>query len=164
CEVAKIRVAVFGPDRPIAGDGIFDAPADGPASAGRRVLVEAWKPCDAILEACEFGAACRVEKCPVECDAETGANRSLHRNPRGVERAARAEGSVDAGSLDVAFYPSDELVQLQIIADMAAANDAVGGEVGAEAERKNGERVGAPGIADLGPEVDAGPGKEWNSR
>src|SRR5947208_5305643 len=47
---------------------------------------------------------------------------------------------------------------------MAAANDAVGGEVGAEAERKDGERVGAPGVADLSAEVDAGPGKEWNSR
>src|SRR6202035_479489 len=31
-------------------------------------------------------------------------------------------------------------------------------------ERKNGERVGAPGIADLAAEVEAGPGKEWNGR
>ena len=81
-----------------------------------------------------------------------------------VEHAAGAEVSVDARSLDIAFQPGDELVQLQIIADMGAADDAVGGEVGAEAERKDGERVGAPGIADLAAEIEAGPGKEWNSR
>jgi hypothetical protein len=81
-----------------------------------------------------------------------------------VERAAGAEVSADAGSLDIAFEPGDELVQLQIIADMGAADDAVGGEVGAEAERKDGERIGAPGIADLTAEIEAGPGKEWNSR
>ena len=47
---------------------------------------------------------------------------------------------------------------------MGAADDAVGREVGAEAERKDGERVGAPGIADLAAEVEAGPGKERNRR
>ena len=163
-EVAEIRVAVFGPDRPIAGDRIFDAAADGPAGAACRVLIEAWKPSDAGVEAREFGAARRVEQCPVECDAETAANRSLHGNLRVVEHAAGAEVSADARSLDIAFQPGDELVELEIIADMGAADDAVRGEVGAEAERKDGERVGAPSIADLAAEVEAGPGKEWNGR
>src|SRR5664279_4186412 len=33
---SEIGIAIFGPDRPVVGGGIFEAAADGPADAGRR--------------------------------------------------------------------------------------------------------------------------------
>ena len=36
--VTELGVAIFSPDRPIVGDGIFETAADRPADAGGRVL------------------------------------------------------------------------------------------------------------------------------
>jgi hypothetical protein len=69
CEVAEIREAVFGPDRPIAGDGIFDAAADGPAGSGVRDIrgrirdanEEAGRIGMLVVEAAESDAAGRIK-------------------------------------------------------------------------------------------------------
>ena len=42
------------------------------------------------------------------------------------ERQDAVEGLVLAGAVDIAFEADDELIQLQIIADMRAADDAAG--------------------------------------
>src|SRR5664279_5246871 len=84
-DIAEIRVAVFAPNRPIVGDGIFDAAADRPPNAGvRKARGRTWNAgeepaCvgDAAIKASEGDAAGGIEQGAIPGDAEAAANRTL---------------------------------------------------------------------------------------
>src|ERR1700730_9644369 len=173
---AEIGVAVFGPDRPVVGDGIFEAAADRPAGAGLRILLgQEGRKADRviILEAGEGGAAGAVDEDAVEGDTETGADRTLHdrarapRNPTPQRNHRRRCSPGDARAVDRSFEARDPLGDLQIVAEMGAADYPLRIIV----ERCNGntndchiDGLAAPGIAYLAADIEATPGEDRRRR
>src|ERR1700730_7837779 len=110
---AEVGIAVFGAQRPIVGDGIFEAAADRPADTGFREAgggagrAGDGSRCVGIVvgDACEGDAAGSVQKYTVEGDTGAAANRTLNVGARANrESANRLEHTpAQAGAVDRAF-------------------------------------------------------------
>ena len=89
-----------------------------------------------------------------------------------AKRAAKrkngaGDGLAEARAVDVAFEADNELGQLQVIADVSAADDATAVIADAVEQAEAVAEVsvlGAPRITDLGADIDAGPGEDRNRR
>src|SRR3984893_25474 len=143
--VAEIRIAVLGAHPPIVGDGIFDAPACGPAGAGvregrigsRNAGEEARRIDNGGVKTGEGDAAGAIDQGAVEGDANAAAKRALDIGPRGGGYAPRsvakdvihrhrkgtAETRAVDGTFDSEYQPP---VVLEIVTDMGAADHSLG--------------------------------------
>src|SRR3981189_2196040 len=112
--MAEIGIAVFRPQRPIVGEGVFETPADGPARASTCNWVYATKgKVVEVRKVGEDGAAGAVDKDAVPGDAEAGTDRTLNRR-LGLEDALEKwwEGAhyrrpAQARAVDIAFEADD---------------------------------------------------------
>src|SRR6516225_5839420 len=79
--MAEIGIAVFGPDRPIVGDGICETAAGSPAGAGAGIVEDTPAKAGRIIEvryAGESNTAGAIEKNAVKGDAKAAADRTLY--------------------------------------------------------------------------------------
>ena len=143
---SEVGIAIFGPDRPIVCDGVFEAAADGPADAGIREAVRAGEGRveqgvgvggrNAGVETAESDAARGVDEEAIEGVAEPAADRTLNAEVRAdgggnvililIAERREVDGLAEARTVDVAFKTQHKLIDLVSVADVRAADHAIG--------------------------------------
>src|SRR3569833_9130 len=144
--VAGVDVEIFALDAPAIPDGPFQAAAERVARAPVRSLGRTARSGNAQLGVGIGPAAGAVDHHAVEGEADAAAHRGESRD-LAFNRDAAAEilAGFDAGALEVAFEADHEAAELQVIAELAAIDGALG---------VVGERAG-PAVAAIDAGVEA---------
>src|SRR4029453_2679729 len=135
--------AILRPHRPIVGNGVFEAATDGPTNASARKAVEAEWARIVGIDASESSTAGGIEQGAVPGYAEAAADRTFDVLANPKKRIAKdwvwARCSPEIRPVHVAFNTHHPLGELQIIADMGAADHAV--RIGAKRESRGEHRI-----------------------